>query len=453
VGRDSAAGYFVTAYHVVSDGNNGVVNGVDVYLSGKPGPIPGHVASTFSTALGIALVTIPARELPASLFPAPTAAAGANLPVHLLAGDGSVRSGEVSPQEQGTGDTFTSSFSGSAVLVGYSGGPVLADDGAWIGMHTAAGPAGVEIRSVSIMREVRRWVPGLVTSAEVLDAANRRFADSDPSQRRKGLAELDSLGASIPLYRDRIMETLVAFLKKTAAIVPPGNPFAVATDSTVPVSPIPPPPPARPGFETQAVLDVIAQNTWVVHRDIDFGGRSVAPDYTIDLSGLDLHGANLDGAWLNFASLNSANLANTLLAGAHLEKTDLRHASFSGADLTNALLDDTNAEHANFDDATLKGVSLAPYASLANASFKDAVLDEAEVIGTDFSKANFRNASLRKVSFEETTLDGAVFTGAHLEGANFSTSVSGLEPEQLNSTFGDAQTRIPAFWTRPSNWK
>lgn len=441
VGRDSGAAYFVTAYHVVRSGDV-EVEGIDLYLSGHTEAIPGKVSRGCKSSLGIALISIPVREIPDSLLPSPAVGARSEMPVHAVAGDGSIRDGTISP-DQNMGATFTTSFSEAFDMVGYSGGPILAEDGVWIGMHTATGSKGVEIASLPIVTEVRNCVPGLITSAEALESAQKHFADSDRSQRLRGLAEFDRLGASIPTYRTEILDTLASFLRKTLAF------SKGPADSPLPLLKAPP---GQPSFETQAVLDLLVRHSWGVDSD-DEDCSHVSPDHVIDLSELDLDDTNLDDARLNFVNLRDAHLNNALLANAHLQHTDLRRAWADGADLTDARMDGTNAEGAHFDSSTLKGVSLKCFSSLAGASFRNAALDKADLSGADFSNAIFIGASFHNVSFEDVTLEDAVFSNANVKGTSF-LGAQGLVQEQLNSAIGDQSTKIrtPPF-VIPNTWK
>jgi uncharacterized protein YjbI with pentapeptide repeats len=124
--------------------------------------------------------------------------------------------------------------------------------------------------------------------------------------------------------------------------------------------------------------------------------RSSGTLVEVDLRGVHLPGADLRGADLWYAKLQGANLAASRLEGAILDRADLGMADL---------------RHANLYRARLRG-ALFERTALGGASLVEADLTLAKVIETD--------------------VDGAIFTGAVVWGANFFgsdvQSAHGLEP-------------------------
>ncbi|PWG63255.1 DUF2169 family type VI secretion system accessory protein [Spiribacter halobius] len=173
-----------------------------------------------------------------------------------------------------------------------------------------------------------------------------------------------------------------------------------------------------------------------------------------DLRGADLQEATLAEASLPHAQLENANLAGADLASAFLRDAVLREAiltgaDFGGADLRGAILERVSAADADFTGARMEGCSFRA-AMLSGAWLSSAALDGADFqgsdctdlqldgtslrrarfpdadittlrgsAGADFSDADFRGSHGREAVFEGCVLDGADFSCADLEGANF----------------------------------
>ena len=152
--------------------------------------------------------------------------------------------------------------------------------------------------------------------------------------------------------------------------------------------------------------------------------------FRADLSGADLSHADLSHADLGGATLIGATLGMAQLHGANLGRADLARAHFYRADLSKAFLAGANLGRASHERATLKGAIL-----------NGADLSEADLSSANFSDAEFKGANLRGAEFDE-----AVFSGANLSFAR------GLTQAQINSVYGDKDTKIPEGLTRPAHW-
>jgi uncharacterized protein YjbI with pentapeptide repeats len=85
-------------------------------------------------------------------------------------------------------------------------------------------------------------------------------------------------------------------------------------------------------------------------------------------------------------------------------------------------------------------------ADLVGANLKGADLRGADLRGTYLIAANLQDADLRLAD-----LRGADFRNADLSGADLSGAVF-LTQSQIDSTNGDAATRLTATLTRPAHW-
>jgi len=176
-------------------------------------------------------------------------------------------------------------------------------------------------------------------------------------------------------------------------------------------------------------------------------GRIVCPgcdlsdggDYFVgtDFSHSFLRGANLTGSSVAGDSFVGAILDSSKLAGSYYVNTDDHGADFTGAVLEGATLGDGNEVSGNFQGAKFN-----------NAHMSGAILG-----GAQFENADFSNAYLFRASFALKSggpqcsftpnfvlLQGANFTGAHLDNADFSCQdLQGVDLSHVASISG-------AYW-------
>lgn len=153
-----------------------------------------------------------------------------------------------------------------------------------------------------------------------------------------------------------------------------------------------------------------------------------------NLTGANLSDAACSGIELSFARLEGAQLERTDLAGGKLKSVDAGEASFTEALLEDAVLTGGQLRFADFSNAILDGADLSNAdlwgAKLQNAAadralFRNARLDEsslvnADVSGADFSGATLRRADLSHARFQNANLRDVILDGANLTGANLS---------------------------------
>jgi hypothetical protein len=120
----------------------------------------------------------------------------------------------------------------------------------------------------------------------------------------------------------------------------------------------------------------------------------------------------------------------------------LRWADLKEADLKGALLFAAHLEHADLYGAHLE-----------DASLLGARLEGTDLYKTHLERARLPGAHLEGANLEQAYLEGANLRGAHLEGADLSFA-EGLTQEQIDSAYGDAETKLPEGQTliRPTHW-
>jgi hypothetical protein len=93
--------------------------------------------------------------------------------------------------------------------------------------------------------------------------------------------------------------------------------------------------------------------------------------------------------------------------------------------------------------------------------FSGAVLRQAHLSGAHLEGAALSGAHLEGANIGEAHLDGARLLGAHFEGADLEeahlegarlTGAGGLTQWQIDTAFGDAETKLPDGLTRPAHW-
>ncbi|MFM9865728.1 MAG: pentapeptide repeat-containing protein [Micropepsaceae bacterium] len=133
-------------------------------------------------------------------------------------------------------------------------------------------------------------------------------------------------------------------------------------------------------------------------------------------------------------------------------RCDLSGADFEDRFFQLAILNEANLSGSNFDGANLAGTQLNN-ANLSKGTFRWTNFSGAQMQGADLRGSNFKGSWFNWAWFAGTKLDGADFTNAHfvgaqLQGADLS-KAKGLTSSQLRSACADASTRLPPGIERP----
>lgn len=154
----------------------------------------------------------------------------------------------------------------------------------------------------------------------------------------------------------------------------------------------------------------------------------------LDLTGAELAGLNLSQADLSYSILYRVNFRFANLQKSILEWADLREAELSRAIMAGARLSEASMNGAKLVRADLRGASSERGLKCADADLSNAIIINAKLNRTDFSRCNMRHlrangatligavfvdADLRDAKFMDANLTGANFTNANLTGGNF----------------------------------
>ena len=181
--------------------------------------------------------------------------------------------------------------------------------------------------------------------------------------------------------------------------------------------------------EVMAILEGAPADRRSALADKSLNGLDLS---ALDFSGMDLsrarfNRANLKGAVLRGTTLDLAWLMETNLEGADLRDASIIQAQLMKAHLVNADLSGARVI-ANFEGARLTNASMAPdmrnqSMGLMRTVFRSAVLDRADLSGTDLGWADMEFAKLRDavlvdVDFTRARLGGVDMTRAKVHGMN-----------------------------------
>jgi hypothetical protein len=244
--------------------------------------------------------------------------------------------------------------------------------------------------------------------------ANGHLESDDETVRAGGIRALDRILTDSPRDHDRVLETVVGFLRHHTGTPP---------DDTSP---------QRLPDDVNAAITTVRLRPRRQERE------------RLDLTGARLPGANLTGA-----TLSGGDLTDVDLSKARMTRTEL-----AGCDLTEAGLVDTNLAQADLTGATLYGATLTgadlSSAKLVRANLRRAKLDRTTLLGADLSGADMQMASLVGARLRGARFDGADLTETDIRGADLS-EVRGLTSVQLTVALSDNRTRLPAGVDRPTH--
>jgi uncharacterized protein YjbI with pentapeptide repeats len=139
-------------------------------------------------------------------------------------------------------------------------------------------------------------------------------------------------------------------------------------------------------------------------------------DVLPDLRGADLRDANFSRTKLSNAYLRYVNLKDADISGANLRDANLRNSNLRDADLRDAKLSRADPRDAVLSRAVLKNANL-DNAHFVFTEFSYADLSGATLILTHFNSVNLKNANLRSAHLGGTAIKRTDLSGANLSGA------------------------------------
>jgi len=155
------------------------------------------------------------------------------------------------------------------------------------------------------------------------------------------------------------------------------------------------------------------------------------------VSGSNFSWADFSGATLDAMKGNGNNFSRATLNGAKGREADFMATNFSYAKMLGVTFEDAQFEYSNFSNANLSG------AKLRNSRFEMSNLAFADLSAADLRDAEFTRVDFRNTKFGSSSLKNTMFTEVFLVGADLS-KVRGLNEEQLASSCGNAQTKLPS---------
>lgn len=178
------------------------------------------------------------------------------------------------------------------------------------------------------------------------------------------------------------------------------------------------------------------------------GARMEAADFrNVQAQKADFSGAKMELSNFSFAIMDGALLTEATVDYAdfdsiRLKKADLRKASFINCRLNRARLQHSDLRSANFWRANLSGATLN-CANLQVANLSRAKLDRATVQNADLSWSKMENTDLSRADLKGCDLAFWVCARTNARSADF-TEAKNMSQEQVNSLFGDEETKLPA---------
>ncbi|MEX0370115.1 MAG: pentapeptide repeat-containing protein [Tateyamaria sp.] len=204
--------------------------------------------------------------------------------------------------------------------------------------------------------------------------------------------------------------------------------------------------------DIQAAVNVISNSKGLWETSAPNNERTFCPDFSnVNFNGLDARQSNLTFVILEGSSWVNADLGFSNLKGAQARSG----CDFSGADL----------ECCNFDYADLNGVKLSRDTTLAEASFRSAMLRNITFLASDSSHNSFEGAMVMECSFFGVSISGSCFKNAYLNNTSFMsaglfnvdfTGAKNWEQSQFDYAFGIVagvgQTLLPEGAIYPEHW-
>lgn len=194
-----------------------------------------------------------------------------------------------------------------------------------------------------------------------------------------------------------------------------------------------------------------------------------------NLTAANLESTNLDATILDNTVINQATLDRSHIRAATTTNSSIENSSFDHSDisfmhssetsfvgsgghkarLSQMMLSKCDLSYCYFTDSTFSSVTLTD-GKCSWISLKKSRLDASRFRNTNAQYANFRGTTIVDTVFFRTDLRGSDFAGSRLYKVGFFgcdlTGATGITPDLLADTYGDAGTVLPAGIPFPNHW-
>jgi len=206
VGKDQQSAYFITAYHAIGPNSRGVpVQSVQLQFYASPHNFSASVFENYDEVLDLGVMSIAVANLPPDLSKIERrdpAVAPIRVIGHPAGGVWTVWSGNVENENASVTDIHRFITNKDDSLgEGFSGGPVLDSDGAFLGMHTSNDRRyGFATKSSDIVGQLKAW---RVPTNNLITGAGVDGGDGSKAQQ----AAVDSIKMVLNRYEDAYNHT------------------------------------------------------------------------------------------------------------------------------------------------------------------------------------------------------------------------------------------------------
>ncbi len=238
VGKDQQSAYFITAYHAIGPNSRGVpVQSVQLQFYASPQNFSAAVFENYDEGLDLGVVSTAVANLPSDLSKIerrdPTV-----VPIrvigHPAGGVWTVWSGNVENENASVIDIHRFITNKDDSLgEGFSGGPVLDSEGAFLGMHTSNDRRyGFAAKSSDIVVQLKAWrvptsnlsEPPSPTTLADLNAVKKVLGRYEDAYNHKDAAALWNIWPSAPPDKRRAIEESFRNARSIKMVLQPGEP-------------------------------------------------------------------------------------------------------------------------------------------------------------------------------------------------------------------------------------
>jgi len=193
-------------------------------------------------------------------------------------------------------------------------------------------------------------------------------------------------------------------------------------------------------------LDLRATNL----RGADMSGTAQTADFSLArFTAADLQGANFIAARVQQADFSLVKAQTARFFMAEIQESLFLNAQIRGADFMNAKAQGAHFSHAQIKKVLFRGAS-AQWAKFHGSTGHGADFSHTKLQNAYFSKAQVQGANFSLATFDnETTFEAAKL---HLAAMKCDLSMVSLSQTQVNSAFGDGETKLPKGIDRSMHW-